>query len=80
MITDSNTLNWLCDNRSINLGLNHEEHALLNKTLGVSTGDTLWLSRRHKTPEVCICTIYGALVFMSIGGIHSTGSPSGTNI
>ncbi|KAJ8585301.1 hypothetical protein M405DRAFT_911871 [Rhizopogon salebrosus TDB-379] len=51
MITDSNTLNWLCDNRSINLGLSHEEHALLNKTLGVSTGDTLWLSRRHKTPE-----------------------------
>lgn len=51
VIADSNLLNWLCDNRSINLRLSSEEHALLNKTLGVSSGDTIWLSRRRKIPE-----------------------------
>jgi len=56
VITDSNTLSWLCDNRSINLKLTCEEHARLNKTLGISSGDILWLSRRRKVPEVCHIT------------------------
>lgn len=64
MITDSNLLNWLCGNRSIDLELGREEHALLNKTLGVSSGDTLWLTRRRKVPEVCNYTIYCVLSHM----------------
>jgi aspartyl-tRNA synthetase len=51
VIADSNLLNWLCDNRSINLKLSSEEHAHLNKTLRLSSGDTIWLSRRRKIPE-----------------------------
>lgn len=51
VIADSNLLNWLCDNRSINLTLSSEEHVLLNKSLGVSNGDIIWLSRRRKIPE-----------------------------
>lgn len=54
MIADSNLLNWLCDNRSINLTLSSEEHVLLNQSLGVSNGDVIWLSRRRKIPEVCL--------------------------
>ncbi|KAG2370029.1 tRNA synthetases class II-domain-containing protein [Suillus spraguei] len=51
VIADSNLLNWLCDNRSINLKLSSEEHAFLNNTLRVTSGDTIWLSHRRKIPE-----------------------------
>lgn len=53
-ITQDNELSWLCECSvvSFDIPLTVEHHATVNKALGISLGDTIWVSRRHSAVEV----------------------------
>lgn len=54
-ITQDNELRWLCECNAVSfdIPLTVEHHAAVNKALGISPGDTVWISRRRSALEVC---------------------------
>ncbi|KAH7887947.1 hypothetical protein F5I97DRAFT_2013398 [Phlebopus sp. FC_14] len=52
-VTKENELSWLCGHDLVpfEVALTTEHHAALNEALRVSSGDTIWLSRRRVVPK-----------------------------
>lgn len=52
MLTSTNLLSWLCE--LVSPAVDPDHHATLNNVLKLSVGDTLYVSRRHAVPKVCV--------------------------
>ncbi|KAI9574921.1 tRNA synthetases class II-domain-containing protein [Boletus coccyginus] len=50
-LTSSNLRTWLCEHDLISPTVDPEHHTILNNVLGISVGDTLYVSRRHAVPK-----------------------------